>query len=325
MNRRDTVLGLLALSVSPLAAQAQQQGKVWRIGFLSLASGPSSRDENFRQGLLEHGYVVGRNVTIEYRWADGNRERVPELAAELVRLNVDVIVTSSTPLVEAAKRATRTIPIVMAAVADAVDAGLVDSLARPGGNVTGLTLMSAELGGKKLQLVRELLPKATRVALLVLGDAGGTKALLKEIRPLAQRMGIQIFVQALNDQAQNLPALFAAMQRERAQSLIVQLNPIALQHRTRIVELAAQYHLPAIFESSDFTDAGALVSYGPNLPDLYRRAGSYVDKIFKGAKPADLPIEQPTKIELVINLKTARALGTKIPQSLLVRADRVIE
>jgi putative ABC transport system substrate-binding protein len=324
-NRRKLIIALGAGAlVAPILSFAQQP-KIWRIGFLSLASGPNRRDENFRQGLRELVYIAGRNVMIEYRWAGGNRERVPELAAELVRLKMDVIVTSSTPLVEAAKRATRTIPIVMAAVADAVGAGLVDSLARPGGNVTGLTLMSAELGGKKLQLVRDLLPKATRVAVLVLGDAGGTRIFLEQLQPVAQQMGIQLLIQMLNDEGKNLPTLFSAMQREHAQALIVQLNPISFEHRTRIVELAAQQRLPAIYESSDFVNVGALVSYGPNLDDMYRRAADYVDKIFKGASPGDLPIEQPAKLELIVNVKTARALGIKIPQAILVRADKVIE
>ena len=324
-NRRKLVIALGAGALAlPLGCFAQQP-KVWRIGFLSLQSGPGHRDENFRRGLREQGYVVGRDVMIEYRWAGGNRERLPALAAELVRMKVDVIVTASTPVIEAARRATSTIPIVMAVVADAVGAGLVDSLARPGGNVTGMTLMSAELGGKKLQLLRELLPKVTRVAVLVHDGAGGSRVLLEQLRPEAQKISIQLLVQALSDEGRNIPALFSAMKRERAQALIVQLNPIALEHRTRILELAAQQRVPAIYESSDFTDAGALISYGPNIEDMYRRAATYVDKIFKGARPGDLPVEQPTKLELIVNVKTAKALGIKIPKSILVRADKVIE
>lgn len=323
IDRRRILLTLGAAALGlPLTAHAQT--KVWRIGYLSLSSGPSIRDENFREGLRELGYVVDRNITIEYRWAGGNRERLQELAAELVGLKVDVIVTASSPVAEAAKRATRTIPIVMAAIGDAVGSGLIDSLARPGGNITGLTMMSTDLANKRVQLLRELLPKATRIAVLVLANATASQKMLEEIRPVAKQMGIQFVLQTLNDGG-SLPGIFAAMQRERAQALIVQTNPISFDYRARIAELAARQRLPTIYEGSEFVEAGGFLSYGPSVNDMYRRSAIYIDKIFKGAKPADLPIEQPTKFEMAVNLKTAKALGVKIQNSILVQASKVIE
>jgi putative ABC transport system substrate-binding protein len=324
-NRRKLIVALGASAlVVPFGSIAQQQGKIWRIGYLSLLSGPSIRDENFREGMRELGYVVDRNITIEYRWAGGNRERLQELAAELVGLKVDVIVTASSPVAEAAKRATRTIPIVMAAIGDAVGSGLIDSLARPGGNITGLTMMSTDLANKRVQLVRELLPKATRIAVLVLANATASQNMLEEMRPVAKQMGIQLVLQTLNDGG-SLPGIFSAIQRERAQALIVQTNPISFDYRARIAELAVRQRLPTIYEGSEFVAAGGFLSYGPSVNDMYRRSATYIDKIFKGAKPADLPIEQPTKFELVVNLKIAKALGLKVSQSILVRADKVIE
>jgi len=326
MDRRAflTVAAVGGFIAMPAVARAQQAGKVYRIGYLSLRSGPITQDEAFRQGLRELGYVEGRTLIIEYRWAAGKYERVPELAAELVRLKVEVIVTVDTRTIEAAKRATSTIPIVMAAAGDPVGSGLVDSLARPGGNVTGLTLMSAELAGKRLQLVRELIPKATRVAVLAYHRTSSTKLLLEEMRGPAQQMGIQLVVQEVNE-AGDLPGAFAAMQRERAQALIVQISPLTFENTKRIAELAVKHRLPAMYDVRSFVEASGLVSYGPSLPEMFRRAAFYVDRILKGAKPADLPIEQPTKFELVINMKAAKALGLTIPPALLVRADQVIE
>jgi putative ABC transport system substrate-binding protein len=326
MDRRvfiaTTALG--ALSFASTVTSAQPVSKAHRIGFLTLYSGPNESFEAFREGLRELGYVEGRTIIIEYRWGAGKAERLPELAAELVRLKVDVIVAASTLPIEAAKRATSTIPIVMAAVADPVGSGLVTSLARPGGNVTGMTLMSTELVGKKLQLVRELLPKATRVAVLAYRSASATPRFLEQMRVAAQQIGVQLVVQEVSG-AEDLPGAFATMQRERAQALIVQLSPLTSEHHRQVEELAAQHRLPAMYEVRFFVDAGGLVSYGPNRPESYRRAAFYVDKILKGAKPADLPVEQPTKFELVINMKTAKVLGLTIPQSLLLRADEVIQ
>jgi len=314
-------VGLLA---APLAAQAQRETKVHRIGYLNLRSGPNAQDEAFLKGLHELGYVEGRNLVIEYRWAAEKEDRLPALAADLVQLNVEVIVTSATPAILAAKRATSTIPIVMAAVADPVGSGLVTSLGHPGGNVTGMTLLSTELAGKRLQLMREFLPRATRVAVLALGGASATPLLLTAMRAAAQKIGIELVVQLVT-KADELPGAFTKFQEARAQALIVQVSPLTIEQREKIVELAARQRLPAMYEIRPFVDAGGLVAYGPDAVEMYRRAATYVDKILKGAKPGDLPVEQPTKFELVINLKTAKALGLTIPRSLLQRADEVIQ
>jgi len=314
----------IGLVSAPAIARAQQAGKVYRIGFLSLQSRLTSTTEAFQQGLRELGYVEGRNLIIEYRWADRKEERLPELAADLVRLKVDVIVTAAAPTVEAARRATSTIPIVMAAAADPVGSGLVASLARPGANVTGLSALSTELTGKRLQLARELVPKATRVAVLAHRSTSATSLFLEEMRAAAQHIGVQLVVQEVYE-AGDLTGAFAAMQRERAQALIVQVTPFSADNAKRIVELAAQQSLPAMYDVRSFVEAGGLVSYGPSLPEMFRRAAFYVDKILEGAKAADLSVEQPAKFELVINLKTAKTLGLSIPQSLLGRADQVIQ
>ncbi len=324
MNRRDTVLALIALGTSPFAAEAQQAGKVWRIGWLSSASGPNENVTAFLEEIRGLGYVEGRNLAIEYRWAAGKEERLPELAAELAALRIDIIVTVATLPVIAAKRATSTIPIIMTAPSDAVASGLVASLARPGGNVTGMTFLSTDLAGKRLQLLREVLPKATRVAVLAFkGTSGGTELFLEQLQASARQMGITLVVRKENEAAA-LAGAFAAMQRERAQALFVQVTPFTFESRERIVELATQHRLPTVIESRAFVDVGGLMSYGPNLPEMYRRSAHYVDRIFKGAKPADLPVEQPNKFEMVINLKTAKALGLTIPQAVLARADEVI-
>lgn len=326
MDRR-TFLASAAFAVltAPLTASAQRDSKVHHIGYLNLRAGPVAQDEAFVTGLRELGYVEGRNLIIEYRWAAEREERLLALAQELVQLNVELIVTSATPAVSAAKRATSTIPIVMAAVADPVGSGLVASLGHPGGNVTGMTLLSTELGGKRLQLMRELLPRATRVAVLALaGNAPATPLLVAAMRASAQRLDMELVVQ-LVAQADDLPGAFTELQRQRVQALIVQVSPLTLEQRGRIAELAAQQHLPAMYEIRSFVDAGGLVAYGPDAVEMYRRAAGYVAKILEGAKPGDLPIQQPTKFELVINMKTSKALGLTIPQSLLVRADEVIQ
>jgi putative ABC transport system substrate-binding protein len=324
MDRR-AFLGLAAAGVvaAPGIAHAQQPGKLHRIGFLALFSGPVPQVEAFRQQLHELGYVEGRNLVIEYRFAAGKAELLPEMAAELVRLKVEVIVGAATPVIAAAMRVTSAIPIVMAAAADPVRSGLVASLAHPGGNVTGSTLLSNELAGKRLQLLREVVPKAARVA--VLANPGfATPALLEEMRTAARQLGIQILAQEVRAAA-DLAGAFAAMERERAQALIVQVSPFSIDNAQRIVDLAAERRLPAMYELRGFVDVGGLVSYGPSIPELYRRAAIYVDKILRGAKPADLPVEQPTKFELVINMKAAKALGLTIPPAILARADEVIQ
>jgi putative ABC transport system substrate-binding protein len=321
---RDIALALaLTILWVPYSGWAQQPAKVWRVGFLSSSSGPTELVEAFRDQLRILGYVEGRNLSIEYRWAGEKDELLPGMAAELVRLKVDVIVTHAGLPPVAAKRATSTIPIVIAAAADPVGQGLVASLARPGGNVTGLSMQSTDSAGKRLQLLREILPKAKRVGILARGDTPATTLLVEQVTQAAKPLNIALVVQQVKE-AREFPGAFAAMQRGRAQALIVQQSPFTNTNRERIVELAAQHRLPAMFEARSFPDAGGLLSFGPSLPDLFRRAAFYVDKIFKGAKPADLPIEQPTKFELVINMKTAKALGLTIPQALLLQADEVI-
>jgi putative ABC transport system substrate-binding protein len=329
MDRRDTVLALLALGATPFAAEAQQAAKIARIGYLSpnLAATPHL-PEAFRQGLRDLGYVEGRNVVIEYRDAAGKPERYPALAAELVALKVDVIVTgggTGAPL--AAKQATRTLPIVFAAAADPVGSGLVTSLARPGGNVTGLSVVGPELVGKRLELLTQAVPGVGQVAVLrprgPLGERT-EKEMLTGAEVAARGLGVRLqFVEA-RDPA-DFDRAFSDMTRARADALTVLPSNMFFREHRRLVDLAAKNRLPAVYTSREFVDAGGLMSYGANLADLFRRAATYVDKILKGAKPGDLPVEQPTKFELVINLKTAKALGLTIPQSVLARADELIQ
>jgi putative ABC transport system substrate-binding protein len=324
MNRRDTLIAVLALGAIPFGAEAQQQGKVWRIGFLSSYSGMNRNVEAFLEGLRSFGYIEGRNLFIEYRWAAGHEERLPALAAELVALNVDLIATQATGPIAAAQRATRSIPILMTAPNDPLGGGLVASLAHPGGNVTGMTMQSNDLAEKDLQLVRELGARATRVGVLAwkIGLAG--RPFFERMQTTANKLGVTlVFLQASDPK--ELEGIFATIERTHVQALIVQHGTFTDKYRKTIVELVARQRLPAIYGSIGFVEAGGLMSFGPNLPALYRQSATYVDKILKGAKPGDLPIEQPTRFELVINLKTAKALGIKVPQSLLLRADRVIE
>ena len=324
-NRRKLVVALGAGALAaPSGSFAQAQGKVWRIGFLMPTSGPNEMVDAFRAQLRTLGYVEGSNLAIDYRWGAGNAERIADLAAELVRLKVDVIVTQTSIVAAAAKRATSTIPIVMASSADPVGVGLIASLAHPGGNVTGLTLNSTEIVGKRLQLLRELVPKSTRIATLVWEKSLTKQLFLEEVRAAARQMGITLIHQEVST-AEALAGAFDVMQRERAQALIVPTNPFITNNRKQILELAGKHRLPTMFEIRSFADEGGLMSYGPSSIEMFRRAAGYVDKIFKGAKPGDLPVEQPTKFQLVINGKTAKALGLKIPQSLLIMADTVIE
>jgi putative ABC transport system substrate-binding protein len=326
MNRRAFLAGTGAvLLAAPLAAEAQQTGNVWRIGLLGSSSPEASRIwEGFFQGLRELGYVEGQNFLIEGRFYGERTERLPALAAELVRLNVDVIVTQGPPAPEAAQRATSTIPIVMAVHQDPVGSGLVASLARPGRNVTGLSFLSPELVGKRLQLLKEAVPGLSRVAVLS-NPAHPTVALeLREAEVAARSLKVRL--QVLEARApSDFASAFSAMAKARAGGLFVVGNLMFFSERTRIVELAAQSRVPAIYPGKEFADAGGLMAYGPNVRESYRRAATYVDRILKGAKPADLPVERPTKFELVINLKTAKALGLTIPPSLLRRADAIIQ
>jgi len=324
MDRRTFVAGTgVVLLAAPLAAEAQEVEKVARIGMLAGASPPDPFVESFKQGLRELGYVEGRNISIEYRWAEGRDERLPGLAADLVRLKVDVIVASSQAAV-AAKQATPAIPIVMPIITDPVRLGLVASLARPGGNATGFATQNDELPGKWMELVKETLPKVSRVAVLFHPTYDGGVQ-LKASEAAARSLGVRL--QALKvERPDDFVTAFAEVQKNRAEALIVSSSGLFYLHRTRLVEFAAKHRLPTIYHQSGFVvGAGGLMSYGPDFHDLFRRSATYVDKILRGAKPGDLPVQQPTKFELVINLKTAKALGVTIPQSLLLRADQVIE
>jgi len=330
MMERRAFLSTLAIGLlaAPLAAEAQSAGKVWRIGILSGYS-PTSPEaarvwEGFLQGLRELGYVEGKNILIEGRYSEGRHERLPALAAELVRLKVDVIVAGGGPAPDEAKRATSTIPIVMANNADPVGSGLVASLARPGGNVTGLSLVTPDLVGRQLQLLTEAIPGVSRVAVLSNPTNPHHRLSLREAEVAARPLRLRL--QILEARApSDFAGAFSAASRERAGALLVVLDVMFFAERTRLAELAAKHRLPLTGGLREYAEAGGLLTYGPNLRDSFRRAATYVDKILKGAKPADLPVEQPTKFELVINLKTAKVLGLTIPPSLLQRADQVIE
>jgi putative tryptophan/tyrosine transport system substrate-binding protein len=324
-RRALMVLGASAFA-APFAAIAQQPGKVWRVGFLlgrhldfvdtDYSYGP------FRQGMRELGYVEGKNLVIEWRSAEGKPERLAALAAELVNLKVDVIVTGGAPPAHAAQKVTATIPIVLGGGGDPVRDGLVKSLARPGGNITGLSNLNADIGPKLLELLISMVPKLSRV--VVLGNADNTNLSLKGIQTAAQRTSIRI----LPSYASTVPEIeqaFAAMARDRAGAVMVLREPFLNQQTRLIAQQAARYKLPAIAGLREFADAGGLMSYGSSITEQYRRAATYVDKIFKGAKPGDLPVEQPTKFELVINGKTAKTLGLTIPYALRISATQVIE
>jgi putative tryptophan/tyrosine transport system substrate-binding protein len=327
MERRafiaDMTLGLLA---APLAVQAQQASRnAARIGVIG--NGPPNRAdpefEALRQGLRDLGWLEGQNLSIEHRWADGKVDRLPGLAVELVHLNVDVIVASGSPALRAVQKATTTIPIVSAAILiDPVGVGLVTSLAHPGGNITGLASQYDEIVTKQVELLAEAVPSLSRVALL---RHASTKGTLSEVAAgAAAKLGLKAHVLEVRE-IEDLDGALRTAKHNRAQALLVLPSPILNAHRRVLIKLAASHRLPALYEFKDYAADGGLMSYGPSLRDMYRRAASYVDKILKGAKPADLPIERPTKFELVINLKTAKALGLTIPPSLLQRADQVIE
>jgi ABC-type uncharacterized transport system substrate-binding protein len=330
MDRRTFLCGLtLGTLAAPLAAEAQHADKVARIGYLSinLAAAPPNQHEAFRRGLRDLGYVEGRDVVIEYRDAGGKVERLPALAAELVALKVDVIMAGSTPHALAAKQATGTIPIVFISSGDPVADGLVTSLARPGGNVTGLSSLTPERVGKCLELLKQAVPKVSRVAVLWQPGAVGDrteKAMRKEADVAARALGMRLQLVETRTPA-DIDRAFSDMTKQRAGALTVWTTAMFASERERLVVFAAKNRLPAVYTLREFVDAGGLMAYGHDQADLNRRAATYVDKILKGAKPADLPVQQPTKFELVINLKTAKALGLTIPQSLLVRADEIIQ
>jgi len=312
----------LSLFAAPLAGEAQPGGKIPRIGMLRPGSPPDPLVEAFRQGLRELGYVEGHTISIEYRWAEGRDERLPGLVADLIRHNVDVIVTAGS-LALLAKRATSTTPIVMPVSNNPVGAGLVASFARPGGNVTGLSFLAEELPGKWMELLKEALPGVSRVA--VLWDPATEAGQLKVSEAAARSLGVRLHALKVQ-RSEDLGTAFAEAQKDRADALIVLASPFFYVHRTRLVELATKHRLPTMYSQREFVvESGGLMSYGPSLRDLFRRAAGYVDKVLKGARPADLPVEQPTKFEFVINRKTAKALGLTIPPSVLARADEVIE
>jgi putative tryptophan/tyrosine transport system substrate-binding protein len=314
--------GALLLVLS-LPVEAQQGGKIPRIGILFIGSRDQPHLEAFKQGLRERGYTEGKNILLEYRYAEGKEDRLPELAAELVQLKVDVIVVTADVSAQAAHQVTKTIPIVMT-TGDPVSWGLAENLARPGGNVTGLTVLLADLSGKRLEILRDSFPKMTRVAALWSPREKVSTGVFEETKAAAQGFSLQL--QSYEVQSiQDIEKAFDEMAKARPNALVVLLSPLMTLNSKRIVELALKQHLPGVYPTRQFAEEGGLMAYGPLIGDLYRRAATYVDKILKGAKPADLPVEQPTKFELVINLKTAKQLGLTIPQSVLYQADKVIK
>jgi putative ABC transport system substrate-binding protein len=325
MNRREVVLALLAIGATPMTAQSQPAGKISRVGYLSVRSAPESRDEAVSRGLRELGYVEGKNIFLEARYAAGNSDRLREYAAELVRLNVDVIISAGPIATRAAKEATAAIPIVMAFDPDPVGSRFVASLSRPGGNITGYSTLAPELSGKQLELLKQVIPKLSRVAVLGNSTQPGNAQMLRELELAAGKLSVKI--QYLNILAPaEIETAFQAARKERSDAVIMLVVGTAIiSHRAKILDLVAKNRLPSVFTDEQYVEDGGLMAYGVSMPDLFRRAAQYVDKILKGAKPSELPIEQPTKFELVINLKTAKVLGLKIPQSILLRADRLIE
>jgi putative tryptophan/tyrosine transport system substrate-binding protein len=331
MNRKVSCLALVAMIFAlGLPVEAQQPAKVHRVGRLSAGSpaDPLTKEsfETFRQGLHDLGWIEGRNIALEPRWVGEKPERLRDLAAELVRLRVDVIVANGSPMIRAAKQATTTIPIVMAATgADPVAAGFVASLARPGGNITGLSLLAAALDGKRLELLKEVVPGLGRVAVLQNPDFPEATNRWRDAEAAGKSLGVRLQAWEVRS-PQEIETAFSAMDRARPNALLVFSDPAVLErHRGRIIGLALKYRLPAIYPWRSYVEEGGLMVYGPSLREMHRRSAYYVDKILKGTKPADLPVEQPTKFEFVINLKTAKALKLTIPQSVLFRADKVIK
>jgi putative ABC transport system substrate-binding protein len=326
MNRKISALAICTvLFTLCFSAWAQQGAKIPRIGFLvdGTSSTHSTRIEAFREGLRELGYVEEKNIAIEYRYTAGMADRLPDLITEFVSLKVEVIVTAGTRAVLAAKKATKTIPIVFASVGNPVETGIVDSLAQPGANVTGLSSFTRDLSGKRLELLKEAFPKVARVAYLRDPSNRSGELSWSEIQATAAHLGIHLQsaeVRVSND----FDSAFKAVIRERAQALLTQSGPLANNNKARILDFAVKNRLPAMYGDTEFAEAGGLMSYGPSYPDMNRRAATYVDKILKGAKPADLPVEQPKKFEFIINLKAAKQIGLTIPPNVLARADKVI-
>ena len=321
-----SILFVVVLLAVAVIAEAQQQEKIPRIGYLGGTSYSvnSARVEAFRQGLRELGYVEGKNIAIEWRYAEGKLDRLPTLAAELVRLKVDVIVSAGPPPTRSAKQATVTIPIVMAFDDDPIGSGFAASLARPGGNITGLSTQASEISGKRLELLREIVPKLSRVAVLGTSTRPGNAQSLREVELAAGALGVKLqYLDVLSPE--DIETAFRGASKGRAEAVLTLNSTVLISHRRQVADLAAKSRLPAIYYAPEFVEDGGLVTYGVSITDLFRRAASYVDKILKGAKPADLPVEQPTKFEFVINLKAAKQIGLTIPPNVLARADKVIK
>jgi len=326
MRRRDFIKVIVGSAAAwPLTARAQQSGKLPTIGFLGASfSIESQRVAAFVQRLRELGWIDGRNLAIEYRWAEGRNERYAEASAELVRLKVGIIVTVGTPATLAAKQATTIIPIVFGAATDPVGTGLVESLARPRGNVTGLSNQISDTGGKKLEFLREIVPSLRRLAILANADNPATLPEMGEAQAAARKLGLEVTISEVR-RAEDITPAFDALVEAHADALYICTDPLLNAYRVRVNTLALAARLPTIHGLREYVEAGGLMSYGPNLPALFRRAADFVDKILRGARPADIPVEQPTKFDLVINLTTAKALGLTVPRSLLASADEVIE
>jgi len=325
MNKKIAVSVLATFILASFhIAEAQQPKKVYRIGLLSTDPLPAQSWNALMDGLRERGYIEGRNIVFERRFSEGKAERFPEFAADMVRLKVDIIIVTTTPAAFAAKNATQTIPIVIPTAIDPVGAGLVASLARPGGNITGLSALAPELSGKRLELLKEVVPGMTRVAVLWNPANPANASVWKETQAAARGLGLLLQSQEVRS-PQDLERTFALTAQARPDALLVLSDSLINMHRQQIAEFVTQKRLPSVFASTEAVMAGGLMSYGPSLPDRYRRTAYYVDRILKGAKPADLPVEQPMKFELVINLKTAKQIGLTIPPNVLARADKVIK
>lgn len=326
---RIVVLALVAVVLAGPAAAQSESGKVAGIGVLLYAGPPPPGQsaplvEAFRGGLADLGYVEGRNVALEYRWAGGSSQRAAELAAELVRQNVAVIVAAGTPATQAARAATATIPIVMTAVGDPVGSGIVASLGRPGGNITGLSLLDAELDGKRIEILKEAVPGLTRIAMLWSPSDPGMTLAFGRVEMATRTLHLALQSLAVRDPGE-VPGMLRVAETGRAQALFVTAQPFTIRHQTAILDVATKLRLPTMYTDRRFVDAGGLMAYGPSLVDVYRRAAGYVGRILRGASPADLPVEQPTTFEFVLNMRAARALGLTIPPALLARADEVLE
>ncbi len=326
IKRRSIFVLLAALVMSLPAAARPAAAKMYRIGFIgnSTPALEANLVGPFRDGLREHGYVEGRNLVIEYRWAEGNYARLPALAGELIASKVDVLVAAGTPAALAVKRATTTVPMVMVAVGDPVGTGLVASLARPGGNLTGLVSIAPDLEGKRLELLREIVPKLSQVSVLINPANPYTASSAEQIRAAAQALHLKVHFANVRT-GRELDQAFEAIAGEHADGLIMVADRIFLHNRAKIAGFATRHRLPGVYAYSELVDAGGLMSFGPSYPGMHRRAAYFVDRILKGANPADLPMEQPEKFELIVNLKSAKAFGLTIPQSVLLRADRLIQ